>query len=77
MKFLNNRRENDKRKIQTIVLIPPIWRYKNIDYTQSLYAMLKKPTAQIAHLVLQTHRQTLKNQMSYFIASALKKLSID
>jgi len=39
--------------------------------------MLKKPTAQIARLVLQKHRQTMKNQMSYFIANALKKLSID
>jgi hypothetical protein len=32
-----------------------------------LYAMLKKPTAQIAHLVF---ADTLKNQKSYFFANA-------
>jgi hypothetical protein len=38
--------------------------YKN--YSVVLHA--KKPTAQIAHLIfLQTHRQSLKNQKSYFL----------
>lgn len=32
----------------------------------------KKPVAQIAHLVLPSHMQTLKNQKSYFFANALK-----
>ena len=33
--------KNGKRKIYTIVFIPPYWRYKNIEYTQTLYTIIQ------------------------------------
>jgi hypothetical protein len=42
-------------------------------FSDTLYAMLKGSTAQIAHLVFPIHRQTLKNQKSYFLPTLKNK----
>jgi hypothetical protein len=38
------------------------------EYTQALYAMLKKPTAQIAHLFFADTQAKAEKQKSYFVA---------
>ncbi|MBB6326934.1 hypothetical protein FHS59_002562 [Algoriphagus iocasae] len=43
------------------------WEITPIEDVQSLYAMLKKSTAQITHSILPTHKPNAKNQKSYLL----------
>jgi len=44
----------------------------DVDYTRTLYAMLKKPTAQIAHLVFAYTQAKAEKPKELFFANALK-----
>ncbi len=56
------------------MFILPIWRDKNNNYTQLLYAMRKKePTAQIAHLVFADTQANAEKPKELFFANARQK----